>query len=94
MNTGKVLQQLKYTIYGGGSELLDAKGASVDGSGTIKRVLKKSHPIKRRREEEKGEFTHFYATHSPKPAKNLRLRRTTCALRAHNGAQRRDSVAP
>ena len=64
------------------------------GSGTIKRVLKKSHPIKRRREEEKGEFTHFYATHSPKPAKNLRLRRTTCALRAHNGAQRRDSVAP
>jgi hypothetical protein len=52
-----------------------------DGSGTIKRVLKKSHPIKRRREEEKGEFTHFYATHSSKPAKNLRLQRTTCAPR-------------
>ena len=71
---------------------MHAKAAQ--GSGAIKRALKKSHPIKRRREEEKGEFTHFYATHSPKPAKNLRLRRTTCALRAHNGAQRRDSVAP
>ena len=28
MNTGKVLQQLKCTIYGGGSELLDANEAS------------------------------------------------------------------
>ena len=31
MNTGKVLQQLKCTIYGGGSELLDANEASAAG---------------------------------------------------------------
>ena len=31
MNTGKVLQQLKCTIYGGGSELLDANEASARG---------------------------------------------------------------